>query len=128
MKKLFLMLAVLLALLVGFSPHASAWMPAEFMDQSADYAVDAYVVTSPGFMYGIWISGIVSGVTVTAFDVASGTTAAATKIFPTTYIPLSATNPYGVIGLDPPVPFYKGIAIDLTGTGAVTYKVYYRTR
>lgn len=129
MKKILFVCLLVLALFIGFSPHSSlAFMPQEFMVQSANQTADAYVVTEAGFMYGIWVSGLASGVTVTAYDVASGTTSGATTIFPTTYLPLSGANPYGVIGFDPPVPFYKGIAIDIIGTGAITYKVYYRTR
>ena len=124
--KLFALIFV--AFLLWIPSYANAWMPADFMVQSDDQTADAYVVTEPGFLYGVWVSGIASGVTVCAYDVASGTTSAATKIFPVTYFPLSGANPFGVIGFDPPVPFYNGVAVDITGTGAVTYKVYYRTR
>lgn len=127
MKKI-LMVLVLLALLFGFSSSAPAFMPEEFMVQSSNQTADAYVVTEAGFLYGVWVAGTVSGVTVCAYDVASGTTSGATTLFPATYFPLSATVPYAAIGFDPPVPFYNGMTVDITGTGAVTYKVYYRTR
>lgn len=126
MKKILMVLV--LVLLFGFSSSAPAFTPEEFMVQSSNQTADAYVVTEAGFLYGVWVSGLVSGVTVCAYDVASGTTSGATTLFPATYFPLSGTVPYAAIGFDPPVPFYKGVAIDLTGTGAVTYKVYYRTR
>ncbi len=128
MKKILFSLLAILVLSVGFSPHSNAFMPPEFMVQSGDQTGAAYVVTEGGFLYGVWVSGIASGVTVGAYDVKSGTTSGATTLFPVTYLPLSATNPYAVISLDPPVPFYNGTAIDITGTGAITYKVYYRYR
>jgi hypothetical protein len=129
MKKNLFACLLVLALFVGFSPHSSlAFMPEEFMVQSGTTNVGSYVVTEGGFLYGVWVSSIGSGVTICAYDVSSGATTSAATLFPSTYLPLSTTNPYSVISFDPPVPFNNGVRIDVWGTLTTGYKVYYRYR
>ena len=113
---------LVLCLLVMFVGYVGA---VETMIQSEDYTADAAVRTSSGVFYGMWvITDGANNVTVSVYDNASA--ASGTKIFPTTIIPVSDTGAATTISFNPPIKYTKGVYVDITTSGTVTYKVYYK--
>ncbi len=95
------------------------------MVQSNDFTADAAVCTTKGVFYGLWmVTDGTNSVTVTVYDNASA--ASGRTIFPTTVLPTASDDRARSVSFDPPIKYNNGIYVDITTSGAATYKIYYR--
>lgn len=115
-----IILSILIILATTFS-QASA---IEIINQTDDYTADAAVLTSWGNFYGmILATDGTNPVTINIYDNASA--ASGDKLIPQTVITTSSTERATAISFNPPLRFNNGIYVDITTSGAVTYKIYH---
>ena len=92
------------------------------MRQTGDLTADGAAITGKGSFFGLWI--VTDGTNNVTFDIYDNTSAAGTKIIPTTIIDV-ANGTAQTISFGPGVRYENGIYINLTTAGTVTFKAYY---
>jgi hypothetical protein len=116
MKKIFI--AFLALITIASLAYASLNM------KSVGNTTDAAIVSGEGNLKGLIIH--TDGTNSVTFSVYDNTSASGSKLFSTFTVTTSSANRATSLSFDDrECPFYKGIYVDVTTAGNVTYDVYY---
>jgi succinyl-CoA synthetase alpha subunit len=117
MKKRIL-LVVAVALLVCATAYAQS-----FVNSSGSKTATAAIFGEAGKLHGIVVS--TDGTNAQTIDIYDNTTNSGTKLIPTWIVTTSATDRTQSLGFYPPVNFSNGCYVVVSGSGAMSYVVYY---
>ena len=119
MKKKLIIILLALLFVVPVAYSAEPWCR-----QSVEKTAAAAITTSSGIFHGLIVSTDgTNAVTVSIYDNASA--ASGMELIPTTVITSSSSDRVQAISISPAVRYHKGVYVDITTSGTVTYKVYY---
>lgn len=101
----------------------SAAMAVDRVEYSATKTGAALIISARAEFHGITITG--DGTNAVTVDIYNNTEGSGEKISPTLNFSQSATSKTQAYGVSPPVRCDKGIYIDVTTAGTVSYTVYF---